>query len=191
MAGTLSVQKIQGLASSATPTTVEIASGHKISGNVTHGADSVFPAGHTLQTLHLANTTTTATSSTSFGLMAGSNLAITPSSTSSKILVNFTYHMLMQNGSNSTWRGGLVRLMNVTADTVLQTDTDYGTVIGYSSGDDRIMIYQGRTFLHSPSTASAITYGLECRSSLSGYSVSFNNAGLSSGGSITLQEIAG
>ena len=32
MAGTLSVQKIQGLASSATPTTVEIASGHKISG---------------------------------------------------------------------------------------------------------------------------------------------------------------
>ena len=32
MAGTLSVQKIQGLATSATPTTVEIASGHKISG---------------------------------------------------------------------------------------------------------------------------------------------------------------
>ena len=32
MAGTLSVQKIQGLASSATPTTVEIASGHKLTG---------------------------------------------------------------------------------------------------------------------------------------------------------------
>ena len=31
MAGTLSVQKIQGLASSATPTTVEIATGHKLS----------------------------------------------------------------------------------------------------------------------------------------------------------------
>ena len=32
MAGTLSVQKIQGLATSATPTTIEITSGHKLTG---------------------------------------------------------------------------------------------------------------------------------------------------------------
>ena len=32
MASTLSVSKIQGLATSATPTTVEIASGHKLTG---------------------------------------------------------------------------------------------------------------------------------------------------------------
>ena len=32
MAGTISVQKIQGLATSATPTTVEISSGHKLTG---------------------------------------------------------------------------------------------------------------------------------------------------------------
>ena len=46
MTSTLSVSKIQGLATAASPTTVEIASGHKISGNITHGSGSVFPAGH-------------------------------------------------------------------------------------------------------------------------------------------------
>ena len=36
MAGTLSVQKIQGLASSATPTVVEVSSGHSIKGGESH-----------------------------------------------------------------------------------------------------------------------------------------------------------
>ena len=36
MAGTLSVQKIQGLASSSTPTVVEVSSGHSIKGGESH-----------------------------------------------------------------------------------------------------------------------------------------------------------
>ena len=37
MTGTLSVQKIQGLASSATPTTVEVSSGHALHVNTLKG----------------------------------------------------------------------------------------------------------------------------------------------------------
>ena len=61
MAGTLSVQKIQGLATSATPTTVEIASGHKLTG----AAGSMAAPGQIIQMKRVAvNTVTTTTSNT-------------------------------------------------------------------------------------------------------------------------------
>ena len=53
MAGTLSVQKIQGLATSATPTTVEIASGHKLSG----AAGSIIATGSPIQVQSTNNNT--------------------------------------------------------------------------------------------------------------------------------------
>ena len=53
MAGTLSVQKIQGLATSATPTTIEIASGHKLTG----AAGSVIASGMPLQVQSTNNNT--------------------------------------------------------------------------------------------------------------------------------------
>jgi len=62
MAGTLSVQKIQGLASSATPTTVEIASGHKITG----AAGSIIQPGMTLQTKSFTTSGSATTTSNSF-----------------------------------------------------------------------------------------------------------------------------
>ena len=77
MAGTLSVQKIQGLATSAAPTTVEIASGHKITGNITHGTSSVFPAGHIIQIVvktSSSSTTIGGSSLTTFGFFPLTNL---------------------------------------------------------------------------------------------------------------------
>ena len=53
MAGTLSVQKIQGLATSATPTTIEIASGHKLTG----AAGSVIATGAPIQVQSTNNNT--------------------------------------------------------------------------------------------------------------------------------------
>ena len=76
MAGTLSVQKIQGLASSATPTTIEIASGHVLQA-----------PGHVLQTKSAAFTDTMALSVDTRTDITNLSLDITPSSTSSKILV--------------------------------------------------------------------------------------------------------
>ena len=54
MAGTLSVQKIQGLATSATPTTVEISSGHKLTG----AAGSIFAPGQIIQIVRTTPATT-------------------------------------------------------------------------------------------------------------------------------------
>ena len=70
MAGTLSVQKIQGLASSATPTTVEISSGHKLIG----AAGAISVPGQVVQAVQLhtpgnvgtSSSTTVSTTSTSY-----------------------------------------------------------------------------------------------------------------------------
>ena len=53
MASTLSVSKIQGLSSAASPTTVEIASGHKITG----AAGALSLPGLILQTVNKPSTT--------------------------------------------------------------------------------------------------------------------------------------
>ena len=87
MAGTLSVQKIQGLASSATPTTVEVSSGHKL-----------YAPGHVIQ---VVNNTTTAVNNLGDVVIPYDDtipqnteggevmtLAITPISASSKLLID-------------------------------------------------------------------------------------------------------
>ena len=74
MAGTLSVQKIQGLATSATPTVVEVSSGH-----------TLHQAGAVLQVLQEAKTAAVSVSS---GANSGIiSKAITPKFSTSKILV--------------------------------------------------------------------------------------------------------
>ena len=149
------------------------------------------PVGSVLQTLHHPITTTTVTNSNSFAIMNGSNLAITPSSASNKVLITYNYHIYVVNYNNNSWKGGMVRLMNVTTDAVLQTDTDYGVVLYSVDGGDRSMGYANGAFLHSPSTTSAITYGLECATHASGNSTTFNTTSYGRGGYITLQEIKG
>ena len=76
MAGTLSVQKIQGLATSATPTTVEVSSGHVLQA-----------PGHVIQVV--SSTLTSAASGTGQSVVdTGLAATITPSSASNKVYVN-------------------------------------------------------------------------------------------------------
>tara|TARA_X000001036_G_scaffold244666_1_gene228312 strand:- start:404 stop:922 length:519 start_codon:yes stop_codon:yes gene_type:complete len=77
----LTVQNIQGSASSSN--TISVASGHKISGNVTHGTGSVFPTGHVIQTV--TNTGTTTVNSTSTSPSDLISASITPQFTNSII----------------------------------------------------------------------------------------------------------
>ena len=87
MAGTLSVQKIQGLATSATPTVVEIASGHVLQA-----------PGHILQVLQ-----STTTDTTTIGNLATATIlqqAITPSAATSKLLVNVSANL---GGDNNVY----------------------------------------------------------------------------------------
>ena len=86
MAGTLSVQKIQGLASSATPTTVEIASGHKLTG----AAGSIVAPGQILQcvSMHLMTRVAMTHSSSTADLH---NVNVIPKAAGSKFLFQGTY----------------------------------------------------------------------------------------------------
>ena len=75
MAGTLSVQQIQGLATAADPTTVQISSGH-----------TLYAPGHVVQTIYGQDTTSgtgVVTSSTSY-VTSGLSATITPKSTNKK-----------------------------------------------------------------------------------------------------------
>ena len=149
------------------------------------------PTGSVIQTKHLIINTTTAATNSTFITMNGSNLAITPISTSNNILIQYNYHIYIANGTSNTWKGGNVRLLNVTANSVLQTDGTYGEIMYAIDGGDRSMGFANGAFLHSPSTTSEITYGLECNSHKSGDTITYNNPSYARGGYITLQEIAG
>ena len=85
MTSTLSVSKIQGLSSAASPTTVEIASGHKITG----AAGSVIIPGQVIQSKSFLYDVEHSTSSTSY-VASNVTLNITPTLSTSKILAIFS-----------------------------------------------------------------------------------------------------
>ena len=179
MVGTLSVQKIQGLATSATPTVVEVSSGH-----------TLHAPGHVIQVqqgLYTSNTSFTNTS------MAASDLTvnITPKFASSKILLLASCQMgyPSQNyGVTMTFLRGSTNLAS--------TNRPGFAHIGDSTGGNQ-RTYQMLTltmnFLDSPNTTSQITYSVGFQ--LDGGTGYFNRNRQGDVGSrgtsvITVQEIA-
>ena len=190
MAGTLSVQKIQGLATSATPTTVEIASGHKISGNVTHGTGSVFPAGHIIQVVQSKSGTGQTSTSSDFVEYTGGNVSITPSATSSKILVMVTGSTYIgRNSVSQTYGQGRIKLYRGSTDLDVETTVghNYGSISGGNSWADHGFAFSN-VCLDSPDTTSSTTYKIYFKSDGS-ISASINGFG----GKVifTAMEIAG
>jgi len=170
----------------ASGSTITIPTGKTLVGT---DANTFIAPNHVVQTKFQV-ASRTVTTSTSYALMNGYNLAITPTSTSSKILITYCYHVFVDSTTANVWRGALVRLMNVTTDTVLSTDSAaYGESSNFNNTNDRYMTYASSQFIDSPNTTSAVTYGLECRSK-SGSSIDFNYTSYGRGGSIRLEEIA-
>ena len=154
-------------------------------------SDANMSSGSVLQIVHTQAQTNQAITSTSFTGLNGYNTAITPSSTSSKVLINFGFHAFIPSHTNGSWRGFATRLMRVTGDTVLLTDnSDYGLAMNVSTTDDRFMLFASGSFLDTPSTTSATTYGLEGEST-TGIGIDLNNSSYGKQGFITLYEIAG
>ena len=153
MAGTLSVQKIQGLATSATPTTVEITSGHKLTG----ASGSIMIPGQVVQTVYSSSAARDSTTSTTF---VNSSLAatITPTSSSSKILVIVNAGMYTNTGDRHAvadiFRGDV-------SGTSLGAGT-YGIGSSYAGGGPS-KAYVCCSILDSPSTTSATTYTVGLR----------------------------
>jgi len=175
MAGTLSVQKIQGLASSATPTTVEIASGHKISG----AQSGIVAPGMIIKTeqtvLQGTNASTSSTSYVSTVLTCN----FTPTYSTSKVLFTGSFGLFAQSGHSTyatLYRGS----------THLASDSTHGMIRIYSSSGapwQRINLI----WLDSPSTTSQTAYTIYFK--VSGGTGYIHGSDTKS--TLTVQEIAG
>ena len=142
------------------------------------GYKLAMPAGHIIQVVSVANGTTETTTSGSWVAHSGLTASITPSATSSKILVTIAFSYRTANGTNNfnaTIYRGSTNLLNSTKGS--------GTLF---SGHSYYQGHQTIQFLDSPSTTSATTYQLYYAGSTT------TKINTDSGtGTITLQEVAG
>jgi hypothetical protein len=179
MAGTLSVQKIQGLASSATPTVVEVSTGH-----------TLHAPGHVIQVQQGLYTSYTSFTNTS---MAASDLTvnITPKFASSKILLVASCQMgypTQNAGVTMTFLRGSTNLASTTR-------PGFAHIGDSTGGNQRTyqMLLITMNFLDSPNTTSQITYSVGFQLDTgTGYFNRNRNGDAGSRGTsvITAQEIA-
>lgn len=165
--------------------------------DATGTVDRLERAGNVLQVVSTEKTDQFTTTSTSFTDVTGMSATITPSSTSSKILVIFSVGLV----GNSTG-GQFVYLQLVRDTTAISIGDTAGSRIRVSAGNGGDQSYDNSsltiTNLDSPSTTSAVTYKIQMRTQSSG-TAKFNSRGDDSdttaqgrtSASITLMEIAG
>ena len=139
--------------------------------------------GKVLQVVYVSSGNETISSSATYADITNLSVAITPSATSSKVLVLVTLNGLLKNASNTSMKSNLVRgstqLRQMSSTTMATDSTQY---IGVGS--------QSLEYLDSPNTTSATTYKCQIASVGGSTAVRVNtsdNGGATS--SITLIEI--
>lgn len=172
----LTVQNIQGSASSSN--TINVASGHKITG----AAGSIVAPGQILQVITATDSTERTTTSTSF--VAASNtlsVSITPSSASNKIFVTCSMSYGSPTGTHSIFL------------TLYRDSTNLGEATrGFGnlfSGSSYNYSHATLQILDSPNTTSAITYQPYFK--VGNNTGRINNGGTGSFSTITAFEVAG
>ena len=130
----------------ATGTTLNVASGNKLTG----AAGSIAAAGHILQVVTNTYATLTATTSSSY-VDTGLAATITPSSSSSKIFVLAGCSM-WQNTA-----GGVSSITLYRGGSRVSDSATYGYAYGYGGGSNHVM-HHTPTYLDSPNTTSATEY---------------------------------
>jgi len=129
------------------------------------GYDLQMPAGHILQVLSATKTDTFTTTSTSFVDVTGLSVSITPSSTSSKILVLADVFL---SNAGSTGRTYIKAMRDSTSIAVgdaasareLCSSYFYGTTNETAGYDAEKSAF---TYLDSPSSTSALTYKIQIK----------------------------
>jgi hypothetical protein len=163
--------------------------------NLSISAVTALPSGvggKVLQVVSATKTNTFSTTSTTLTDITGLSLSITPSSTSSKILI-------FGNISSSTLAGRVISFTLVRGSTsigVSSNTQDYGGTIAqyHNSNVNDSIINNSLHFYDSPSTTSATTYKIQTRVNVGDTTVYINNrasADSSTVSSITAIEIAG
>ncbi len=184
--GTITGISVGGLPD-AIITSAELASG---------AARSNFGAGAVLQVASTTKTDVFTTTSTSFTDITGLSVSITPSSTSSKILV-----MCNVNGSvsSASFQAGLRLVRDSTAIAIGDAASSRSRGFGQlTSANTWQMTFAGATFLDSPSSVASVTYKIQALVQ-SGVTLNINQNSDNSDNvqtlrgvsSITVMEIAG
>tara|TARA_A100000172_G_C2970427_1_gene85733 strand:+ start:33 stop:557 length:525 start_codon:yes stop_codon:yes gene_type:complete len=158
---------------------------------------SKMPTGSIIQTVFAAGASSTkgfgsstAYNSTTFQDIDGSTLNITPSSTSSKILILASNHVYAPDLSANSWRGANINILRDS--TVISDETgNYGAGILLEGDNDRIMWHSARQIIDSPSTTSQITYKCQVATIYNTQAVYVNRDSYGSGGHLMAMEIAG
>lgn len=154
MASTLSVSKIQGLSTAASPTTVEIASGHKLTG--ASGAMAI--TGGVVQVLYTTYGTMVNSTATTYVDLC--NIVITPKLAGSKF---FLYAGFMTSGA------GVLNLFRGSTQIHSHHPSDPYTLWGYSQTDwnnNSPRMQTSQTHLDEPTynLGDSITYHVKFRS---------------------------
>ena len=122
------------------------------------GSGSVSSLGRILQVVQTSKTDDFSTTSTSFTDVTGFSATITPSSTSSKVLV-----MVSSNTSTSGGNNGMIKLVRGSTDIFIgDADSSHAQASAQSRiNDTNSSLTLTFNFLDSPSTTSATTYKLQ------------------------------
>ena len=149
---------------------------------------SAMPSGSVLQVLQTAtsgNGTELNTTSATF-VTTNLELDITPSSTSSKILILANLNGVAKYGgsSNGTYMGVIIEYEGASI------GQDFGSRIGYNNSTQyNWMSSHTINYLHSPSTTSSVNYHIKYRRTAGDGTVRLNDNGCNS--QLILMEIAG
>jgi hypothetical protein len=124
------------------------------------------PAGSIVQVVNATATGNVVATSTTYVDLSGMSLNITPTSASSKILIQYIVHSFNggSGNGNSLWGSCGIRLLR--GSTPIHSDNDsflgsYGTGINAANGNDRIMTRDSFTYLDSPNSTSQLTYKIQ------------------------------
>jgi len=149
------------------------------------GYDLQMPAGHILQTKQSGTFDTLTFTSTNTWTDTNMSLAITPSTTSNKILISVTQPLRVYGSSNAVQRGALRLLRGSTV--IWNTSEEKEQIQNRDAGTQHnafATIFQ----LDSPSTTSSVTYKVQAiLESGGGMNVYTSGAGAK----MILQEVAG
>jgi len=141
-------------------------------GRVTSMGTSAVSAGKVLQVLSTIKTDTASLDSSTFGDISGLSVSITPSSSSSKILVSAVIHAVAVGVNTNPY----LRLLRGSTD-IAQGDAAGSRVRVTSTTYTELFAPATIIFLDSPSTTSSVTYKIQWASSANGYTIVLNRSG--------------
>ena len=145
---------------------------------------AILPAGSVLQVVRMTTTTATNSTSSSFVDITDLDIQITPSATSSKVLVMASVKGI--NPSENGLTAVSIQLLDSNGSTVMDFDENHGYQVGDDGALNSVSLLTG---LSSPSSTSELTYKVQGRNrQVVAWSI---NGSTNTQSSIVAMEIAG